>query len=123
MTMSALEAIRAEIPEVAKDLRSNLTAVLDGGALAPSERWGVAIAVALAIRSRRLAEALIASDPTLRRTLLGEQPATAAYSLRAGEREQVRQALAAAQGNRKKAAALLGVSRATLYRKLEQHDL
>src|SRR6188768_4013398 len=63
MTMSALEAIRAEIPEVAKDLRSNLTAVLDGGALAPSERWGVAIAVALAIRSRRLAEALIASRP------------------------------------------------------------
>jgi len=61
--MSALEAIRAEIPEVAKDLRSNLTAVLDGGALAPSERWGVAIAVALAIRSRRLAEALIASRP------------------------------------------------------------
>src|SRR6478735_4030089 len=61
--MSALEAIRAEIPDVAKDLRSNLSAVLDGGALAASERWGVAIAVALAARSRRLAEALIASRP------------------------------------------------------------
>src|SRR6188768_2211426 len=58
MTMSALEAIRAEIPEVAKDLRLNLSAVLDAGTLAPSERWGVAIAVALASRSRRLAEAL-----------------------------------------------------------------
>ncbi|HET9300586.1 MAG TPA: sigma-54 dependent transcriptional regulator, partial [Candidatus Polarisedimenticolaceae bacterium] len=73
--------------------------------------------------NRAITEALIASDPTLRRTLLGESSATAAYSLRAGEREQVRQALAAAQGNRKRAAALLGVSRATLYRKLEQHDL
>jgi alkyl hydroperoxide reductase subunit D len=61
--MSALEAIRAEIPEVAKDLRLNLSAVLDSGPLSPSERWGVAIAVALASRSRRLAEALIASRP------------------------------------------------------------
>jgi lipoyl-dependent peroxiredoxin subunit D len=61
--MSALEAIRAEIPEAAKDLRLNLNAVLDSGTLAPSERWGVAIAVALASRSRRLAEALIASRP------------------------------------------------------------
>jgi lipoyl-dependent peroxiredoxin subunit D len=61
--MSALEAIRAEIPEVAKDLRLNLSSVLDSGPLSPSDRWGVAIAVALASRSRRLAEALIASRP------------------------------------------------------------
>ena len=61
--MSALEAIRAEIPEVAKDLRLNLSAVLSDGSLAAPERWGVAIAVALASRSRRLAEALIASRP------------------------------------------------------------
>ena len=61
--MSALEAIRAAIPEAAKDLRSNLSAVLEGGTLAASERWGVAIAAALASRSRRLAEALVASRP------------------------------------------------------------
>ena len=61
--MSRLEVIRAEIPTVAKDLRLNLNAVLDSGALAASERWGVAIAVALASRSRRLAEALVASRP------------------------------------------------------------
>jgi alkyl hydroperoxide reductase subunit D len=61
--VNALEAIVAEIPDVAKDLRLNLSTVLDSGALAPSERWGVAIAVALASRSRRLAEALIASRP------------------------------------------------------------
>jgi alkyl hydroperoxide reductase subunit D len=63
MKMSELDAIRAEIPEFAKDLRLNLAAVLDSGALAPAERWGVAIAVALAARSRRLAAALIASRP------------------------------------------------------------
>jgi alkyl hydroperoxide reductase subunit D len=61
--MSTLEAIRAEIPEAAKSLRLDLSTVLDSGTLAPSERWGVAIAVALASRSRRLAEALSASRP------------------------------------------------------------
>lgn len=61
--MSALDALRAEIPEAAQELRSNLSAVLDDGRLAASERWGVAIAVALASRSRRLAEALIAARP------------------------------------------------------------
>lgn len=61
--MSAFEAVRAEIPEVAKDLRINLGTVLESGTLATSERWGVAIAVALAARSRRLAEALLASRP------------------------------------------------------------
>lgn len=61
--MSALEAIGAEIPEAVKELRLNLTTVLASGTLASPERWGVAIAVALAARSRRLAEALIASRP------------------------------------------------------------
>ncbi len=61
--MSALKAICAELPEVAKDLRANLSKVLDSGTLAVSDRWGVAIAVALASRSRRFAEALIASRP------------------------------------------------------------
>ncbi|MES1178696.1 MAG: carboxymuconolactone decarboxylase family protein [Myxococcales bacterium] len=61
--MSALEAIRAEIPEVAKALRADLSAVLASGALAVPERWGVAIAAALSSRSRRLAEALVASRP------------------------------------------------------------
>jgi len=61
--VSALETIRAEIPEVTKDLRLNLSMVLDSGTLATPERWGVAIAVALASRSSRLAEALIASRP------------------------------------------------------------
>ena len=61
--MNSLKDFGDTIPDFAKDLRLNLSAVLDAGTLAPSERWGVAIAVALASRSRRLAEALIASRP------------------------------------------------------------
>jgi len=73
---------------------------------------------------RAISAGLIESDPVLRRTLL---PATdagkATFSLKSGEKDQLRQAIAAAGGNRKKAAGLLGVSRATLYRKLGQHGL
>ena len=74
--------------------------------------------------NRAITRALIESDPTLRRTLIPESPGgPSALTLRSGEREQVRLALEAAKGNRKKAALLLGVSRATLYRKLERHGL
>ena len=39
------------------------------------------------------------------------------------EREHIMRALQSANGNKKKAAALLGVSRRALYRKLERLDL
>lgn len=39
------------------------------------------------------------------------------------EREFIRDALAAANGNRAKAAGLLGISRTVLYEKLEQYQL
>jgi transcriptional regulator of acetoin/glycerol metabolism len=44
-------------------------------------------------------------------------------SLKGAEKEQVRRALERAGGNRRKAANLLSISRATLYRKLKEHDL
>ena len=73
---------------------------------------------------RTISVALIESDPVLSRTLIHAREAgKVAFSLKSGEREQLRQAIAAAGGNRRKAAGLLGVSRATLYRKLGQHDL
>jgi len=73
---------------------------------------------------RAISAALIESDPVLRRTLLpASETGKASFSLKSGEKEQLRQAIAAAGGNRKKAAGLLGVSRATLYRKLERHGL
>ncbi len=73
---------------------------------------------------RAISAALIESDPVLRRTLIPARDAgEVAFSLKAGEKDQIRQAIAAAGGNRRKAAALLGVSRATLYRKLGRHEL
>jgi transcriptional regulator with GAF, ATPase, and Fis domain len=67
---------------------------------------------------------LIGSDPALARTLgAGGRRAEPAISLAAGEREQLEKALAATEGNRAAAARLLGISRATMYRKLRRHGL
>jgi Nif-specific regulatory protein len=73
---------------------------------------------------RAISAALIESDPVLSHTLIPAREAgKVALSLKAGEKAQLRQAITAAGGNRSKAAGLLGVSRATLYRKLQQHGL
>jgi alkyl hydroperoxide reductase subunit D len=58
--MSALEAVRQELPEAAKDVRLNLQSVLEGTSLAPAQKWEVAIACAIAARSPRLRDALVA---------------------------------------------------------------
>jgi lipoyl-dependent peroxiredoxin subunit D len=57
--MSAVEELRAGIPEPAKDIKLNLQSVLQPGALSPAQRWGVAIASAVATRNTRLRDALI----------------------------------------------------------------
>ncbi|HEX9984233.1 MAG TPA: alkyl hydroperoxide reductase, partial [Thermoanaerobaculia bacterium] len=41
--MSAVEELRAAIPEPARDIKLNLQSVLQPGALTPAQRWGVAI--------------------------------------------------------------------------------
>jgi lipoyl-dependent peroxiredoxin subunit D len=58
--MSALEALRDDIAEPARDLRLNLQAVLGEGSLTPAQRWGVALASAIASRNARLREAVLA---------------------------------------------------------------
>ena len=59
--MSALDLLAAEIVEPARDIKLNLQAVLAaGGSLTPAQRWGVAIACAVASRNVRLQVALIA---------------------------------------------------------------
>jgi alkyl hydroperoxide reductase subunit D len=58
--MSALEALRDLFPEPARDLRLNLQSVLEPSSLTAAQRWGVAIATALASRNRQLWEAVIA---------------------------------------------------------------
>jgi alkyl hydroperoxide reductase subunit D len=58
--MNALEALRARLPEAAKDIKLNLGAVLQGGALNDAQRWGVAAAAALAARNPELRDAVLA---------------------------------------------------------------
>ena len=57
--MSAVEELRAAIPEPARDIKLNLQSVLQPGALSPAQRWGVAIASAVAARNERLRDAVI----------------------------------------------------------------
>jgi alkyl hydroperoxide reductase subunit D len=57
--MSAVEGLRASIPEAAKDIKLNLQSVLQPGALTAAQRWGVAIASAVATRNARLRDALV----------------------------------------------------------------
>jgi two-component system response regulator AtoC len=63
------------------------------------------------------------SDAASREHLLEETPSTGVFSLDQGVRDQLVRALAAANGNRERAARLLGVSRATIYRKIKEFGL
>jgi len=68
--------------------------------------------------------AVIESDADLRRTLLGgAAEATPIYSLERTEEQKIREALRAAEGNRTRAAKMLGISRATIFRKIKLYGL
>lgn len=56
--MEPLEALRAELPEVAKDLKLNLQSVLQDSTLNEAQKWGVAVAAAMASRNPKLRQAL-----------------------------------------------------------------
>ncbi len=114
--------------------RGRAPCVVDGDALGLFERYAwpgnvrelqnTLQRLTLLAGDRAISPALIESDPVLRRTLIpAHEAGKVSFSLKSGEKEQLRQAIAAAGGNRRKAAVLLGVSRATLYRKLQQHGL
>lgn len=57
--MHALETLRGAIPEVAKDLKLNLGAVLQPGNLTEDQVWGVAVATAIASRNPQLRQAVL----------------------------------------------------------------
>ncbi|HEU4522817.1 MAG TPA: carboxymuconolactone decarboxylase family protein [Thermoanaerobaculia bacterium] len=58
--MLKVEAIRERFPEAAKDIKLNLQTVLQPGSLSAAQRWGVAIASAIATRNTELRDAIIA---------------------------------------------------------------
>ena len=67
---------------------------------------------------------VVDSDSGLRRMLLGDEgAATPVYSLEETEKEQILTALEAANGNKTRAAKMLGISRATIFRKIKEYDL
>ena len=57
--MSNVDAIRDRFPEAAKDIKLNLQNVLGQGSLSAAQRWGVAIASAIAARNGELRNAII----------------------------------------------------------------
>lgn len=57
--MSAIDTIRDRLPEAARDIKLNLQSVLQGGPLSPAQRWGVAVASAIASRNPALHEAVL----------------------------------------------------------------
>jgi alkyl hydroperoxide reductase subunit D len=59
--MCALEAIKNQLPEAAKDIRINLAAVLGSELLSPEQRWGTAVACGAASRNKSLLQALLAA--------------------------------------------------------------
>jgi len=62
--MSAVETLRARLPENARDTKLNLQSVLQPGTLTAAQRWGVAVASAAAARNAELLEAML-SDARL----------------------------------------------------------
>jgi alkyl hydroperoxide reductase subunit D len=58
--MSAVESLRARLPENARDTKLNLQSVLQPGTLTAAQRWGVAVASAAAARNPELLDAMLA---------------------------------------------------------------
>ncbi|HEX8912710.1 MAG TPA: carboxymuconolactone decarboxylase family protein [Humisphaera sp.] len=58
--LEALEALRQTFPDYAKDIKLNLPAVLTDSSLSTDQRWGVAVASAIACNSAALKEATLA---------------------------------------------------------------
>ena len=57
--MSKIDAIRDRLPESARDIRLNLQTVMGPGSLSAAQRWGVAIASAIAARNPELRDAIL----------------------------------------------------------------
>jgi transcriptional regulator with GAF, ATPase, and Fis domain len=71
-----------------------------------------------------ISRSVLESDPELARIFLGKQTNfVPVMSIARGEEEQIRRALEASAGHRDRAARLLGISRATIYRKMREYKI
>lgn len=59
--MTSIDSLTSSFPEAAKDIRLNLTAVLQPAKLTPTQRWGVALASAYAARNAEVVAAIRAA--------------------------------------------------------------
>jgi Nif-specific regulatory protein len=66
---------------------------------------------------------VVETDSALRDAFLGSRRREPVYSLELNEKAQIERALEASGGNRNKAARMLGISRATIYRKIKEYGL
>jgi alkyl hydroperoxide reductase subunit D len=57
--MQAIEALKIRFPESAKDSKLNISSVLTSGSLSNDQKWGVAIASAIAARYPGLSKAVL----------------------------------------------------------------
>jgi alkyl hydroperoxide reductase subunit D len=57
--MSTLETLRNALPASAKDIKLNLQSVLQAESLTAAQRWGVAVASAIAARNPKLTAAVV----------------------------------------------------------------
>ena len=59
--MTSIDTLTEKSPDAAKDIRLNLSAVLQPGVLSPAQRWGVALASAYAARNADVITAIRAA--------------------------------------------------------------
>ena len=62
MSTEALQPLLDALPDVARDLKLNISTLLAESALSPSQRWATALASAYAARNEKLRDAVIAAS-------------------------------------------------------------
>jgi len=110
----------------APKIRSNVMSLLEGYSWPGNVRQleNHIQRIALLAGDGPITLSVIEQDKGLREALLGKKTeGTPVFSLEHSEKEQIRQALDASKGNRTKAARLLGISRATIFRKIKEYGL
>jgi Nif-specific regulatory protein len=121
-----LRRISRERGREAPKIRSNVISLLEGYGWPGNVRQleNHIQRIALLAGDGPISLSVIEGDKGLRETLLGKKAeGTPVFSLEHSEKEQIRQALEAADGNRTRAARMLGISRATIFRKIKEYGL